>query len=246
MAQKKKKIITIKHNEKPKEFGIGNSIPEGITVDPREAGKAGGRIFVDSLIASNGGVGDEQIAAVGLTMKDLTDFHSHIVKILNSIIQHDGIRPQRQQARAAAMRLAGYLRIKELGGSLVNVLKSTHELPRFRSSAADALGMIHDKKLEKELLSFLDIEDETIVKSVATALQKIGTKKSLDSLKQRKVTAKSMPLQRALHNAIRIIEREELRKTKLKAWPSKGRLRSKSTIERNIIVNSENKLVVKK
>jgi hypothetical protein len=245
MSQKKKKReekFEFKRDEEMKTVGEGNVMPEGIQIDPWNAGLAGKRILIDQLLSLTG-FRKDYLDSINISPKDLGNNRKAMAKIADSIIRFDGVRPMRQQARSAMMRLVGMLRLKETAPLLLSVLNAAHEDNHSRTAAADGLGMMRIKKFEGDLLPHLDDDNETIALSVARALYCIGSQKALPALMRRRALAKGEPLQQAIHEAIMRIERDTYGKTKLDKWTRKAKTKQKATIERKFFINEEGSLV---
>jgi hypothetical protein len=244
MAKSPKKKFKVKRNEKMEAIGKLNRIPEGIQFDPMKEGLGGMRIQIDHILTLNG-FNEKNLNSIGFALVDFAEHRREFIKVATSIILHDGVRPMRQQARAAMMRLVGVMRIKETARPLLHILNSTHEHPRVRAAAADAIGFVNNKKFEKHLVPHLEDDDETVKESVVVALNKLGTDKSLAALYRLRAKAKRRMLQKALNESIRSIEKRLYGKPKLKKWKPSRRRKQRITVEQRFFINSEGALETK-
>lgn len=196
-----------KKNETYKAVGKGNYIPTGLgRIEPMKMGDLGVRLLIDTMLSAVDGMGTEQLAAMGVSMRDVARHRKTIEQILLSVIQNDSRRMRRQQAIGAAIRLAGHLRMTNVKPALVSLLNSVHERPALRAAAADALGLMRADDVEHVLQRHIDDLSDQVARSVIIALEKVGTEQSLSTLKRIRTMTSSLSLLHNLHTTIRAIE----------------------------------------
>jgi hypothetical protein len=231
-----------KLNETLKQSGVGNSIPNGGYINPREVGLAGVRMVLDQVLSGVDGLGQEQIDALGVTVKEIAENRVEIEKALLSIIRNDYRRPQRRQAVAAAMRVAGHLGMKAISPALITALEAQHLPPTLRATAADALGLMRAEDVENTLLKYLDDSHETVVRSVAVALGKVGSALCVEELKRRALSVENLALKRSLHIAVSRIEQRGGLPPSLEQWSKPLRIERGQTRSVMIYLDAEGRV----
>ncbi len=234
-----------KLNETLRTVGAGNQMPEGETFEVRKLGRTGVRIVIDQVLSSVEGFGRDSLEVLGINLKEIAMHRQEIEDILISIVMHDGRRPNRRQARSAAIRILGYLRMKGSKNVLGTVLQAEHETPSIRAAAADALGLMRAEDSEPLLMRFVNDPHENVARAAAGALGHVGTELSVTELEKRLASAVSGALQGSLQNAIRRIEERMGIKPLRPKWRKEEREASSRTQELNIEVSAQGKLVQK-
>jgi hypothetical protein len=209
--------------------GAGNAMPTGEAIEPRRMGATGVRMVLDQLLSGVDGLGREQLDALGIDPKELTEHRDAIEQALLAIIREDYRRPQRRQAVAAALRLAGHLRMRNTARALTAVLEAQHNPPTLRAAAADALGLMRAPDAERVLLAHLDDPQETVARAAGIALGKIGTTQCLDELRRRALSAENLALQRSLYGSVRAIEEQAGMPPSLEEWQKPERAQPQRT-----------------
>lgn len=209
-------------NETPRAIGAGNRMPAGARIDPWNLGLAGLRLIADRALSAIDGFGIENLSAAGVKAEHIQQYRAELAVILTAIVRHNGRNPSRRQARAAAMRLLGHLRIRGAAGLLAQVLQAPHELPTQRAAAADAIGFMRERQGEKVLLEHLNDPHPAVQRSVAAALGWTAGAGAIAALEQARRSAADPAVQRAAHEAIRRIEQRLGREPSLPPWQPKN------------------------
>lgn len=161
-----------------------NIMPEGLDEAPCDLGLASVRVTIDRLLSPMHGFDDEHMALVGLTLSDLASHRAEFTAILAEIALHDGARPGRGQARSAAIRLIGHLRLSDAREVLLDIAMARHERPSHRAAAIESLGRMGAKSAESTLIDLLGDARPQVVAAAAGALAALGSVRARSLLKE--------------------------------------------------------------